>query len=292
MSSPILDDILSLTQEAVDATEHLFNTARQHIVDRVTAGGKLDRNKFEAEQLATHGLAWMATYVKALSQMNSWAECQKVKGAFGDKEKLLLQISFGEYCAQLYGGIPISQVEIVRPHHLGLTSVETETYFQGAVKTLIEANTSQLYMELAMQIENSLDDGNYGALGLDDEMLVMIREQFHRFSEEQIIPHCHEWHLNDTLIPMEIINQMADLGVFGLTIPTEWGGLGMSKIAMCVVTEELARGYIGVGSLGTRSEIAAELIRLGGTDSQKETYLPKIASGEIFPYSPNDVDEI
>ena len=58
---------------------------------------------------------------------------------------------------------------------------------------------------------------------------------------------------------------MADLGVFGLTVPEEWGGLGMGKLAMCVVTEELSRGYIGVGSLGTRSEIAAEADRSGGT---------------------------
>ncbi|MEP1029384.1 MAG: acyl-CoA dehydrogenase family protein, partial [Alphaproteobacteria bacterium] len=85
------------------------------------------------------------------------------------------------------------------------------------------------------------------------------------------------------LIPIEIVDQMAELGGFGLTVPEEGGGLGMGKIAMCVVTEELSRGYIGVGSLGTRSEIAAELIRLGGTPEQQAHYLPKIASGEILP---------
>ena len=65
---------------------------------------------------------------------------------------------------------------------------------------------------------------------------------------------------------MAVVEQMGELGVFGLTIPEEFGGLGLGKIAMCVVTEELSRGYIGVGSLGTRSEIAAELILGGGTD--------------------------
>ena len=59
--------------------------------------------------------------------------------------------------------------------------------------------------------------------------------------------------------------------------------MGLGKVAMCVVSEELSRGYIGVGSLGTRSEIAAELILVGGTDEQKQKYLPKIASGEILP---------
>jgi (2S)-methylsuccinyl-CoA dehydrogenase len=75
---------------------------------------------------------------------------------------------------------------------------------------------------------------------------------------------------------------MSELGVFGLTIPEEYGGLGMSKVAMCVVTEELSRGYIGVGSLGTRSEIAAELILGGGTEEQKQKWLPAIAAGEVL----------
>ena len=66
-------------------------------------------------------------------------------------------------------------------------------------------------------------------------------------------------------------------------MPEEFGGLGLGKEAMCVVSEELSRGYIGVGSLGTRSEIAAELILGGGTDEQKQKYLPKIASGEMLP---------
>ena len=76
---------------------------------------------------------------------------------------------------------------------------------------------------------------------------------------------------------------MAELGVFGLTIPEEYGGMGLGKESMCVVSEELSRGYIGVGSLGTRSEIAAELILGGGTEAQKQKWLPKIASGEMLP---------
>jgi (2S)-methylsuccinyl-CoA dehydrogenase len=80
-----------------------------------------------------------------------------------------------------------------------------------------------------------------------------------------------------------VIDGLAELGVFGLTIPEEFGGLGLGKVAMCVVSEELSRAYIGVGSLGTRSEIAAELILCGGTSAQKEKYLPLIASGAILP---------
>ena len=110
----------------------------------------------------------------------------------------------------------------------------------------------------------------------------MIRDQFKKFSEEQVIPNAHEWHLKDELIPIEVIKQMAELGVFGLTIPETYGGLGMKKIAMCVVTEELSRGYIGIGSIGTRSEIAAELIRLGGTEEQKKNGYQKFLLEKFF----------
>ncbi|MFN6942603.1 MAG: acyl-CoA dehydrogenase family protein, partial [Parvibaculum sp.] len=106
---------------------------------------------------------------------------------------------------------------------------------------------------------------------------------FRRYAAEQVTPFAHEWHLKDDYIPMEVVKQMAELGVFGLTIPEEFGGLGLGKESMCVVSEELSRGYIGVGSLGTRSEIAAELILGGGTKEQKDKWLPKIASGEVLP---------
>jgi (2S)-methylsuccinyl-CoA dehydrogenase len=95
-----------------------------------------------------------------------------------------------------------------------------------------------------------------------------------RFAEAEVEPHAHGWHLRNEYIPLSVVEQMAELGVFGLTIPEEHGGLGLSKVSMCVVSEELSRAYIGVGSLGTRSEIAAELILGGGTEEQKARFLP------------------
>jgi (2S)-methylsuccinyl-CoA dehydrogenase len=121
-----------------------------------------------------------------------------------------------------------------------------------------------------------------GASGLDDE-LEMIREQFRRYAIEKVEPFAHEWHLKDELIPMRVIEELAEMGVFGLTIPEEYGGFGLSKASMCVVSEELSRGYIGVGSLGTRSEIAAELILCGGTEDQKAKWLPRLANAETLP---------
>jgi (2S)-methylsuccinyl-CoA dehydrogenase len=137
-------------------------------------------------------------------------------------------------------------------------------------------------MRLVELMQEQAANITVGASGLDEE-LEMIREQFRRYSVDRVEPHAHEWHLKDELIPLEIINELAEMGVFGLTIPEEYGGFGMSKTAMCVVSEELSRGYIGVGSLGTRSEIAAELILAGGTEEQKQRWLPALASAEKLP---------
>ncbi|MFM5923003.1 MAG: acyl-CoA dehydrogenase family protein, partial [Novosphingobium sp.] len=106
---------------------------------------------------------------------------------------------------------------------------------------------------------------------------------FRRFTEAEILPHAHKWHLANDLIPDATVAAMTELGTFGATIPAEFGGLGLSKLVMCLITEELSRGWIGAGSLGTRSEIAGELIAMGGTPAQKDYWLPRIASGEILP---------
>jgi (2S)-methylsuccinyl-CoA dehydrogenase len=82
---------------------------------------------------------------------------------------------------------------------------------------------------------------------------------------------------------LPVIEELGAIGVFGMTIPEGYGGLGLGKLAMSIVSEELSRAYLGVGSLGTRSEIAGELIRLNGTEAQKARWLPGIASGEVLP---------
>ena len=191
----------------------------------------------------------------------------------------MLQAAYGEYLSQIAGGIPMTQVEVARPRDMGVSDEAIHAFWTPAVAKLIKSGNTDA---VRMQIARLIADGNFGDLGID-ETLGMVRDQFRRFAEEKVIPFAHGWHERDELIPMEIIDEMAELGVFGLTIPEQYGGLGMEKMAMCVVTEELSRGYIGVGSLGTRSEIAAELIRLGGTDEQKEYWLPKLASAEILP---------
>ncbi|MXQ08554.1 acyl-CoA dehydrogenase [Alphaproteobacteria bacterium GH1-50] len=281
--TPLLDNLLTLTGEALTAADALLATARDKVRIMVTEDGKVSARLIEANQTAAHGLAWLATYVQALSQMQQWANALTEQRKFGELEALIHQIAFGEYLWQLYGGLPMSQGEILRPQDMGLSQDDQRAMMSPAVMTLTQhGNTEAARLRLVEIIRERTADITYGATGLDDE-LEMIREQFRRFAKDRVEPHAHEWHLKDELIPMEIIDEMSEMGVFGLTIPEEYGGFGLSKASMCVVSEELSRGYIGVGSLGTRSEIAAELILCGGTEAQKEKWLPGLASGEILP---------
>jgi (2S)-methylsuccinyl-CoA dehydrogenase len=273
-----LPDILTLSARSLPEVEALFIRAREALRGMVTVNGKVSGAALEEHQFAAHALAWLGTYTEALRQMQAWAERLQSEGKFGAMESLILQISYGEYLNQIVGGIPMSQGEIARLGDLGVEFVPGD-----AAKALMQqGNTSVARMALVALMRDNQGRATFGASGLDDE-LEMIRDQFRRFADEKVTPFAHGWHLRDELIPMEIITDLAEMGVFGLTIPEKFGGFGLSKASMVVVSEELSRGYIGVGSLGTRSEIAAELILCGGTDAQKAHWLPKLASGEILP---------
>ena len=276
----LLPDLLSTCTPALDAAGKLAEAAGRAVRHMVVKDGRVDGAAMERHQFAAHGYAWMAAYVEALRQMLGWAGRLEAAGDLGELERLILQAAFGEYLAQLAGGIALSQGEVVRPHDMGVDDAELHAFWTPAVATLTARGNT---IAVRMAIAGLLADGRFGAPGLDDESLEMVREQFRRVAEEQVAPHAQDWHRKDALIPLEVIERLAGLGVFGLMVPEEFGGLGMGRIAMCVVTEELSRAYLGVGSLATRSEIAAELIRLSGTSPQKARWLPRIASGEVLP---------
>ena len=276
----ILPDLLALTAAALGPVDAVLADAKSLVRDLVAVDGKVMPALIDQHQTAAHGLAWLATYAQSLHQMQDWAERLTAARKFGDVEQLLIQIGFGEYLAQIIGGIPMSQAEVVRLSDLSLDATQLQT---PAIAQLTQhGNTQAARTRLVDLMQDRSADLTFGASGLDDE-LEMIRAQFRRYAVEKVEPFAQGWHLADQLIPMETITDLAEMGVFGLTIPEEYGGLGLSKASMVVVSEELSRGYIGVGSLGTRSEIAAELILCGGTEAQKQQWLPGLASGEILP---------
>ena len=278
-TAPHLTDLAAHVSALQGPLDALLARALDEVRGMVSEGGKVRAALIDQNQRAAHGLAWLATYVESIRQMGAWAGRLESAGSFGEMESLLLQIATGEYLAQILGGIPMNQGEILRPADLGLGANDLAPL---VTSPLLAGNSPAARARLVVLMRENHGRATFGATGLDEE-LEMIRDQFRRFADEQVIPHAHEWHLKDELIPMEIIQALAEMGVFGLTIPEEHGGLGLSKASMVVVSEELSRGYIGVGSLGTRSEIAAELILCGGTPEQKAKWLPGLASGDILP---------
>jgi (2S)-methylsuccinyl-CoA dehydrogenase len=275
-------DVIAMLDDAVAAVESLFADAQRAVGERVTIEGRMVSRVFDREQRATHGLAWLATYVEALRQLAAYAQRMTETGSFGETEELLVRIGAGEYLAQITGGIPMSQGEIVRLSDLGLSASAAAARITPAIEHLIATgNTAQRRARL-VELMRQHHDATVGACGLDDT-LDSIREEMRKFAEDRVVPAAQRWHLKNEYIPLDVISQMSELGVFSLTIPEDYEGMGLGKESMCVVSEELSRGYIGVGSLGTRSEIAAELILSAGTEDQRRKWLPKIASGEVLP---------
>ena len=275
-------EVIAMLGEAVAAADALLSDARRAVGHRVAIDGQVVARLFDSEQRATHGLAWLATYVEAIRQLAEYGRRLAEAGTFGEVEELLLRIGAGEYLAQMLGGMPMSQGEIVRLSDLGLNAAAVAARVNPAVEHLIATGNTAARRARLMELMRQHHDATIGACGLDDT-LDSIREEMRKFADDRVAPFAQKWHLRNEYIPLDVMTQMAELGVFSLTIPEDYEGMGLGKESMCVVSEELSRGYIGVGSLGTRSEIAAELILGSGTEEQKRKWLPKIASGEVLP---------
>ncbi len=267
---------------ATAAVAALVAKARSGVMRRLADSGGLDQASLEREQHMLHGLAWLATYGETLKSLAAWAGRLSDSNRFTEIERLIAGILFGEYLEQIIGGIPMNQQEFVRPSHLGLAEADIAELKRIAAPLLAEGSTPATRSRLVALMIEAKGASTFGDCGLDDT-LDQIRGEMRRFVENRVAPKAHEWHRANAYVPLELIEELAGLGVFALTLPEEHGGMGLGKEAMCVVSEELSRGWIAVGSLGTRSEIASELILAAGTDEQKGRWLPRLATGEIIP---------
>jgi (2S)-methylsuccinyl-CoA dehydrogenase len=272
--------LLESCRAVLSAAERLHAATARAVSEMVSRAGKPDAALLERHQFAAHGLAWQATYTEALRQALAWADWLARESALGATEAAILRLGFAEYAAQLAGGIAMSQTETVRPADMGVAPADVARFLAEPALAVLSDRTAIEQDRLALA--KAAEQGNFGALGLD-ETLEAMRDGFVRFAASEIAPHAQQWHRDDALIPLDLVEKLAELGVFGLTVPEVYGGTGLGKTAMCVVSEVLSTAYLGVGSLGTRSEIAAELIRLGGTTEQRDRWLPLIASGEVLP---------
>lgn len=265
---------------ALAAARDVRDRARERLAARLAPTGRVDQERLEQNQHAAHGLAWLEVHLRALEALFEWARRLAEANRLGKRERIQLAWGFSEYLARLAGGWPMAQGEIVRPHELGLDETDLAALAQPHVRALIHEGGRP---ELRRLLAELLEPGALGDPGLEDESLELMVAQLRRFADEKIRPYAQLWHQKDLLIPDAVLAELAELGVFGLTVPEHFGGLGMSKVAMCCASEELSRGYLGVGSLPTRNEIAGELIASAGTAEQKARYLPKLACGALIP---------
>ena len=265
-----------LRNAVLSALGELYTEARSNVRERVMDGGCIVARKLDREQLAAHGLAYLKTELQAAEQLRDWSE----RTGSGAYESQVATTYACELFRSLRGGIDLGAAEIVPLTELGIGGARASELFGVATLEAFTAEhtSSARYLAIAAMARETMG----GGLGVGDETLLATQREFRRFVDREVKPIAQEIHREDKLIPTPLVDKLAAMGVFGLTIPEEYGGLGASKVAMCVVTEELSRGYIGVGSLGTRAEIAAELILGGGTDAQKKSWLPRIASGEVL----------
>lgn len=274
------DALIAHLPPAAQAARTYGQAAQRAIAALLGRGDKPHRQWLQEQQRALHGFAWTATTVEAVVRGAEWGLQLARAGRFPRLDELVLAVGLAEYFAQLAGGIPMGQNEIFRPGELDLQAAAADLAATPAVQALQAAGASPAARK---ELVDRLRAGEQLAeTALDDE-LDMMRDQFRRFTGQEITPHAHQWHLKDELIPDAVVAQLAELGVFGICLPAEYGGMGLGKRAMCIVTEELSRGWIAAGSLGTRSEISGDLIAANGTPEQKATWLPKIASGEVLP---------
>jgi len=261
----------------LEALDRLISQATARLGAVLAPDGRVDPAAMERHQGAAHALAWAAIYRAALEQLDRWATARRTDGRLSAAEALICDIGFGEYLQQVLHGIPLSQSEIARPDdwHADPNLCAALARAQGAAGIDLPAARRELADLLGAE--------GPPAPGPHQAEAELIRDQFRRFAAAKVAPRAGDWHLSDGLIPADLIAALAELGVFGLTLPEEYGGAGLGKTAMCIVSEELSRASLAVGSLATRSEIAAELILSNGTDDQKTRFLPGIAAAEIIP---------
>ncbi|HOZ28581.1 MAG TPA: acyl-CoA dehydrogenase family protein, partial [Hyphomonadaceae bacterium] len=217
----VIADLRAVIRQAASDAEGYFLALRKSVAAQVAPGGKVDRKKIDEEQRSTHGLAWVLTYVETLKETANWADRVAAEGKFGEIEQLLTQILFGEYLYQLGGGLPMTQLEVVRPSDMTTDPAVIQKLGTPAILTLIsKGNTAAARMAAAKHIRGFLESqrATVEYTGLE-ETFETIRDQFRAFGKQVVEPYAHSWHMDDVLIPDDVVKQMGEMGVFGLTIP-------------------------------------------------------------------------
>ena len=276
MSQASNDMVLARTIEALDAAGRALDWAKGNLARGVCVAGRVSMDKLDERQLDAFRFSTLLAELCAARSMTDFAQRAR-------KDRSLAQ-----GLAALFAGDVIARLSAelrCRRKSWGLSEAQlSETVDHLATREFVEdALDTDHIQRLAMMVR---ERGGSGDPGLDEERS-MIMFEFRRFAEQRVRPVAEHVHREDALIPPDIIEGVAELGCFGLSIPERFGGLqpdgADDNLGMCLVTEALSWGSLGVaGSLITRPEILSKALLKGGTDSQKQYWLPRLASGQTL----------
>lgn len=250
---------------AVELAAAVVDTAGSHLANASLADGKLSVAKLDEHQVIAYDLAHAAAAVEAARVMGRYAE-------YGEVESMLARAYVADAVVDIVGRL------IGRE---GLWGVDPATL--APAHDFVAAHRAPAFLE-ALADQCAKHGTGPTHLGADFEL---VAETFRRFADDKIRPVAEHVHRTNGDVPEEIISGLAEIGGFGLSVPEEYDGFATGGesdyIGMVVATEELSRGSLGIGgSLVTRPEILTRALVAGGTEEQKQAWLPRIASGELM----------
>ena len=262
---PTLEDAKSLLDAGSALLDRAVEAARQ-----LTAKGE----KIDDHQVLTERIAYAATESVAARSVIEGIEAVRAEGR---SHELLEQTAVGAV-GHLVSGLR-SRLSAAADD-LGIGDAAVEAAFPAPIRSLLRrANAEALLRRIGEQVARNGGRNDYPL----DEMHEQVRAQVREFAANEVAPHAERIHRHDELVPESFIRKMAELGFFGLSVPEQYGGVEMGNLAMILTTEELSRASLAAaGSLITRPEILTKALMSGGTEAQRQTWLPRLASGEVM----------
>ncbi|MCB1880870.1 MAG: acyl-CoA dehydrogenase family protein [Gammaproteobacteria bacterium] len=273
------EKLMQQARRSLAATEKALSTAIQSLREHTLVDGRVSAAKLDDYQLVSYDTALSAAEAAGAWFVLDYAE--RVREREGDPARPL---TLEERCALLFTAEAIESIRArleLRPQDYGLTrEVLAKTLDSESLQKFC---SEQLAVERMAELGKAVAamEGRTGAYLLDDDH-EMMRDTFRRFANDVVMPLAEDIHREDLIIPDEILEGLTELGCFGLSIPERFGGLQADdredNMGMIVVTEELSRGSLGAaGSLITRPEILTRALLKGGTEAQKQKWLPRLA---------------
>jgi len=224
-------------------------------------------------QVVTERVAYAATELRAARELLSFARSIAAEGRGADHETAAVA-AISDLVASLRARLESVALE------LGLDDAVFEQAFPAALRAQLRAATRESHVRAIGRATIEKRGRTEPPL---DETLEQVRASVREFAEKEVLPHAEHIHRHDEDIPESFIETMGKLGYFGLSIPEQYGGHELGNLAMVLTTEELSRASLAAaGSLITRPEILTKALLQGGSEAQKQHWLPRLASGEVM----------